>query len=162
MVDYSQEQLAERVHTHLNQYIQSADRKASIVLTGQLAFLGLGASATSNLLNGTTQLFTILSTISAAFGVLAVLLSIWVIYPSTPSPSEGFIYWGNILEFRDPEEYREALCGLNSEEAVEEVLKENYELAKVADSKYTQLRWSLRATLLMVVMAGMAGAIHII
>lgn len=96
MPDFSTAQLAERTHDHLNTYITVADQKASILLTGQFAFLGLAATASSDILKGTDWVFDLLAGMTAVLGVVAMVFSIAVIYPRTPSSGESVIYWGDI------------------------------------------------------------------
>ncbi|WP_424017343.1 Pycsar system effector family protein [Halorientalis pallida] len=162
MSDFTSSELAEGTQDHLNEYIIAADRKASILITGQFAFLGLTATALSNLSQVPTGWFRWFVIATAVFGVLAVLLAVVVIYPRTPSPSEGYIYWGNITQHSSDDDFHEAITSLDDDEAIEALNKENYSLAKVAEKKYTHLRWSLRATVAMVVFAVVAGAIFII
>jgi len=157
MSDFTSEQLAERTQNHLNEYIIAADRKASILITGQFAFLGLAATALSNLNQAPSGWFRWFSIGMAIVGVIAVFLAVIVIYPRTPSPERGFIYWGNITQYKSGEDFHDAVASLDEEEAMETLNKENYSLAKVAGKKYEYLRWSLRATVVMVLFAVAAG-----
>jgi hypothetical protein len=161
MSGFSSEQLAERTQDHLNEYIIAADRKASILITGQFAFLGLAATALSNLDQLPTGYFRLFVIATAVFGILAILLSIVVIYPRTPSPSEGYIFWGNIRQFESDSGFHEAVAALDDEEAIEALNKENYSLARVAKTKYSYIRWSLRATIAMVLLASAGGVTFI-
>lgn len=157
LTDYTPAQLSERGQEHLNRYISLADRKASALLTGQLAFLGLGASATTGLFTESGALF-VASTVAAAIcGLLGLGLSIVVIFPRTSKPSNGHLFWKDILEFENSDEFIKSFTNLKNHEAVEEVVAVNYELAKVAESKYDRLRWSLIATFGMLFFASIAG-----
>lgn len=162
MSDFSSEQLAEGTQDHLNEYIIAADRKASILITGQFAFLGLAATALSNLTQIPTGWFRWFVIATSVLGVLAVLLAIVVIYPRTPSPSEGFIYWGNITQYASDDDFHEAVTSLDDDDAIKALNKQNYSLAEVANKKYTYLRWSLRATVAMVLSATAGGITFII
>lgn len=157
MSDFTPKQLAERTQDHLNEYIIAADRKASILITGQFAFLGLAATALSNLNQTPRGWFRWFSIGMAVAGVIGVFLAIIVIYPRTPSPQQGFIYWGNITQYESGESFHEAVASLDDEGAIETLNKENYSLAKVAGKKYEYLRWSLRATVVMVLFAVTTG-----
>lgn len=157
MVDFSPEQLAERTQDHLNEYIIAADRKASILITGQFAFLGLAATALSNLNRTPSGWFRWSSIGMAVAGVVATFFAVVVIYPRTPSPEQGFIYWGNINQYKSGEDFHDAVASLDDEEAMKKLNKENYSLAKVAEKKYEYVRWSLRATVVMVLFAVAAG-----
>lgn len=157
MSDFNSEQLAERTQDHLNEYIIAADRKASILVTGQFAFLGLAANALPDFSHSPPRLFRWSVIATAFFGILAVLLAVIVIYPRTPSPEEGYIYWGNITKHKSCTAFHEAVESLNDSEAFETLNKDNYSLARVAEKKYEYLRWSLRSTVAMVLFAVAAG-----
>jgi len=150
-------ELAGRTQDHLNEYIIAADRKASILITGQFAFLGLAATAISNLERVTESWFRGFVIATAVLGILAILLAIVVIYPRTPSPSEGFIYWGNITQHGSADDFHDAVTSLNDEGKLKTLNEENYALATVAKTKYRYLRWSLRATVAMVLSAAAGG-----
>ena len=93
MSGFTSSDLADGTQDHLNECIIAADCKASILITGQFAFLGLTATALSNLSQVPTGWFRWFVIAMSVFGVLAVLLAVVAIYPRTPSPSEGYIYW---------------------------------------------------------------------
>lgn len=162
MVDLSKAELAVRTQDHLNKYIAGADQKASILLTGQFAFLGLAATAAKDIIKTTGPGFYWLSTGTAAAGIAAAFLAIVVIYPRTPSLEKGFIFWGNITAHNSAQDFQEAFNELPNSDIGDEVVTQNYMLAKVADQKYKYLRWSLRVTILMVLLASLAGAVYLI
>ena len=161
MAGLTKAELAGRTHDHLNKYIAGADQKASILLTGQFAFLGLAATAVKDIIKTTGPLFYWLSTGTAAAGIAAVFLAIVVIYPRSPSPEKGFIYWENITAYDSVQNFREAFDELPDSDIGDEVVTQNYMLAKVADQKYKYLRWSLGTTILMVILASLAGAVYL-
>lgn len=161
MTDLTKAELAGRTQDHLNKYIAAADQKASILLTGQLAFLGLTATAAKDLINTNGGSLYWLSIGTAVAGIAAAFLAIVVIYPRTPSPEKGFIFWGNITEYDSAEDFQDAFEGLSDSDIDREVVTQNYMLAKVADKKYKYLRWSLRATVLMVILAGLGGVVYV-
>ncbi len=161
MLDLTKAELAGRTQDHLNKYISGADRKASILLTGQLAFLGLAATAAKDLIKATGELFYWLSIGTAVVGITAAFLAIVVIYPRTPSPEKGFIFWGNITTYDSAKDFREAFNDLSDSDLGDKMVTQNYMLAKVAKQKYKYLRWSLRATILMVIFASLAGVVYL-
>lgn len=73
------EKFIERTQNHLNKYIALADQKASILLTDQLAFLGLIATAEYILVNSVNPIFMWLAVATGILGLSASLLSIAVI-----------------------------------------------------------------------------------
>jgi len=161
MPEFATVQLIERTHDHLNTYITAADQKASILLTGQFAFLGLAATASSDILGNTGQLFDILAGVTAVIGVVAAVLAIAVIYPRTPSPGDSVIYWGDIQRRANREEYRDAVSELDDSDSLTALVDQNYTLAEVANSKYGFLRWSLRFTLAMTGVAAITVLVYL-
>lgn len=161
MADLTKAELTGRIQDHLNKYILGADQKASILLTGQLAFLGLAATTVKDLIKTTGELFYWSSIGAGGAGIVAAFFAIVVIYPRTPSTDEGFIFWGNIVTHGSAENFREAFDNLPDSDINREVITQNYMLAKVANKKYKYLRWSLRVTLLMVILASFAGGIYL-
>lgn len=161
MSQFNPEQLAERTLSHLNTYIGAADQKASILLTAQFAFLGFSATIVNDILSGTSRCFQIAAVLGAASGLIGAAFAGSVVYPRTPKAETGFVFWEHILEFESRSEFQDAFGELDSDEALNELTKQNYSLAKVADRKYDHLRWSLLATAGMVVFAVVAVGIYL-
>lgn len=142
-------EFVQRTQDHLNHYIAAADTKASILLTGHLAFLGLYGNAIKGAFQDPTFLFLVISSFSVASGLIAGVLALLVILPRTPETPTGYILWSSILDMGE-ENYREAMKNLDSDTAFTELADENYALAKVADKKYKYLRKSLLVTFVLV------------
>lgn len=150
MSSFSADDLATETKSHLNKYIGLADQKASLLLTGQLAFLGLSTTALTEVFSIDGSLFEVLAILTIASGISGILLSIGVIYPRTPKAEKGFIFWGNIVEYDSPEAFQDGFHDLEAPERLDNLVTQNYYLADVASRKYCWLRWALRATVLMV------------
>lgn len=161
MSRFTPEQLAERTLSHLNTYIGSADQKASILLTAQFAFLGFSTTVIKDLLDTTSSEFQMAALLGGVSGVVGALLAGSVVYPRTPKAEEGFIFWEHITEFESREGFQEAFGELSNEAALDELTKQNYSLAKVADRKYRHLRWSLIATAGMLGFAVIAASVYL-
>jgi hypothetical protein len=157
----TKQEFVSSVREHLNWYIKMADQKASILLTAQLAFLGLFANALGTLFPTSSVWFQAFAVLSAVSGLFGVFLAGWVVYPRTPKPEKGFVFWENIREYDSVEAYGESLHELGDEGIVDEEINENYELAQVAKQKYSYLRWSLRSTAAMVGLAVLSGMIYL-
>lgn len=147
---------------HLNTYIKQADQKASILLTAQLAFLGLFANALKTLSISESDALLALATLSGVAGLIGVFLAGWTVYPRTPEQETGFILWDNICEYGSESDFRSAIHELDEDDIVDEVIGENYKLADVAEKKYRYLKWSLCATAGMVVFAVLAGVVFLL
>ncbi|MFC7175034.1 hypothetical protein ACFQL0_20020 [Haloplanus litoreus] len=75
-----QESFVYAVQSHLNTYIKVADQKASILLTAQLAFLGLFSNALRTLFSDTGLLFHSLATLTTVAALAGIFLAGWVVY----------------------------------------------------------------------------------
>lgn len=158
-----QESFVYAVQSHLNTYIKVADQKASILLTAQLAFLGLFTNALRTLFPDTGLLFHSLAALTAVAALAGIFLAGWVVYPRTqpPDADEGFFFWNDILDYPSATSYGDALAELEDDGIHDELTSENYTLAEIAQEKYYYLRWSLRATAAMVVLAALAGGLYL-
>lgn len=152
---------ATRVQDHLNHYIDVADRKASILLTGHLAFLGLYANLVNPVLSNPTIPEVFMIILTAISSVVAGGFSLSVVYPRTPETSQGLMLWTSITS-RSEDEYREDLKELDAGSILDELIDENHALAKVADRKYRHFKISSGATVLMVVVAVISYAVIIV
>lgn len=158
-----QESFVYAVQSHLNTYIKVADQKASILITAQLTFLGLFSNALKTLFSDTGVLFHSLAALTAAVSLAGIFLAGWVVYPRIrpPDGDEGFFFWDDILDYPSATDYGEALFELEDDGIHDELTSENYTLAEIAQEKYYYLRWSLRATAAMVILAAVAGGVYL-
>lgn len=160
MTDITPDELVTRTHDHLNQYISLADNKASILLTAQIAFLGLFANAMRQLVFESTVVWWS-TLLSAGLAVVGIFLSGWVVYPRTPKPETGLIFWENIVKYDSSTKFWNEIEDLEEGEARKELVEQNYDLAAVAHNKYKYLRWSLRVTAGMIGLAVIAGITYL-
>jgi hypothetical protein len=145
MTNSDKEEFAERTQDHLNEYIILADKKSSILLTAQLAFIGLYINIIRNGWAGANCAFKILSVITVLTGLGAIGLAGWTVYPRTPDTEEGLMLWKTIVNTGE-ENYIKKIQSINSDSIFNEILEENHKLAVVADKKYKYLRLSLILT----------------
>lgn len=172
-------ELVAMVHEFIKDYILAVDRKASILLTGLFALLGLTLNVLSPrepslFSRSTVDLAPLLAELlrspglwllglSATMGAYALVFSGWVVYPRRTPPSHGepfsgpsetgFIYWGRIVNFVDREMFVGAVGLVDDDQAFVEVAKNVYNIADIAAVKYSWLRRSMGATFLMFVLA---------
>ena len=155
--EISQKEFIRLTQDHLNSYIRLANQKASILLTAQLAFLGLMGNflkQTWAVSNSTFQ-FAFLAAVVAA--LISIFFAAATVYPNTPETSQGLILWSSITA-KGPKKYKRLLQEKERVDLYNEILDENYQLAEVADSKYSRLRRSILWTGAMVVMSVFGGA----
>lgn len=134
--------IADRTFAHLNTSIKLADQKASILLSGQLAFIGLYLNFFGATLQQDTALL-ISSLVVAVCSIAAIVCAGLVIVPRTIDTNDGLFLWESILQRDSFGEYESDVESLNDQALRSEVLKQNYHLAQVATQKYTWLRWAL-------------------
>lgn len=158
-----QESFVYAVQNHLNTYIRAADQKASILLTAQLAFLGLSLNALRTLLPNTGIGFKSLAVLGDLSGLAGIFLAAWVVYPRTqpPDTDEGFFFWDDILDHPTAVDYGKELSELGDEGIQDELMSENYALAEIAREKYYYLRWALLATAVTIVLSVTAAGISV-
>lgn len=151
-------EFAERTHDHLNRYISLADRKASLLLSAQLAFLGLFANVVRTGWQGSAFCFKLITFLVVAFGLAAAIFAGLVVYPRTPDTDDGLMFWSSILS-QPIDEYVDEVSSLDDDSALEALLRENYMLASVANSKYKNLRITLILTAITVVLTVLSIAV---
>jgi|AntDeeMinimDraft_5_1070356.scaffolds.fasta_scaffold05657_5 hypothetical protein len=131
--------------SHLNEYIKFADQKASVLLTGQLAFLGLFVNVLDGNWGGAGIEFKILAAVTIGATLLAGVFAGWVIYPQTEPSGEALLFWENI-NAESLDEYESEIKGLDEDAVLGELIEENHLLAEVASNKYWRLKISLVST----------------
>ena len=77
-------------------------------------------------------------------------------YPQIPNPQKGLIFWENIIEHDSADEFQEEVNGLDDGDVRGRLARENYHRAEVAHGKYSFLRYSLRGTAVMLLLAVVA------
>jgi hypothetical protein len=131
--------------SHLNAYIKFADQKASILLTGQLAFLGLFVNFLNQIWPGPSIEFQILSAVTIGATLVAGVFAGWVIYPQTDPSGENLLFWENI-KTKSLDDYESKIKDLDEGSALDELIEENHLLAEVVSNKYRRLKISLIST----------------
>jgi hypothetical protein len=146
----------ERTHTHLNHNIKLADQKASILLTGNIAFLALYSNFIELNWGSGSFIFKIVSVLTICVGLAGIALAGWTVYPRTPQETGSLMYWGAI-HMRSFDEYQNECQNLNEELLFDEMINENYNLALVAAKKFHHFRMALLFTGIMIILAIMSG-----
>ena len=133
-----------KIHDYLATFIQVADNKAEAIIAIDALSAGLIALIPPNIGALWKKELLLFGLLSLAPSLLFALL---VIKPRTKSRfKKGLIFWESIRKYDRFSEYRSAFFAAD---ALEDVLKHNYELAEVAEQKYQMLRrainWQLPA-----------------
>lgn len=138
-------EFAQLVYNHQNKYIDLADRKASLLLSAHIAYLGLFANMMSRVWETTTVIVKVSSVVTSVSIILVIVCATKAVYPNTPETPQGLILWESITD-NSIEEYREKVMDRSNEELEEELVDESYKLAEVASSKYPSVRNAMRFT----------------
>lgn len=136
---------ANQTLSHLNEYIKFADQKASVLLTGHLAFLGLFVNFLNENGSGAGIEFKVLAAVTIVGTLLAGMFAGWVIYPQTEPSGEALLFWENI-NAKSLDNYESDIKGLDEDAVVSELIEENHLLAEIASNKYWRLKVSLIST----------------
>lgn len=131
--------------SRLNEHIKFADRKASVLLTGHLGFLGLFVNFLNEHWAGSGIWFKSLAAITIGAILLAGVFAGWVIYPQTEPSGEALLFWENINRYSF-DSYETQIEELDEDAVLDELIEENHLLAEVASNKYRRLKFSLVAT----------------
>ena len=134
------------VRDHQNAYIRVADNKASILLSGLVAYLGISLGVIGTNLRTEGTLFLIVAAASVLSTIIAIYYAASAVYPNTPPTPQGLFMWESIVE-ESEKEYRKTIRLKSSDELLKELIDENYQLAKVNDAKYQQIQRALQATI---------------
>lgn len=143
--DLSAKEFSELVREHQNTYIKVADNKASILLSGLVAYFGLSLSVLGSNFLTQGQPFIIFASLSILSAIIGIYYAAFAVYPNTPETPQGLIMWESITS-NSIEEYREIVKSKSSEELLSELIDENYELAGVNDRKYYKVRRAIQVT----------------
>lgn len=157
MSEETEDELARRTHEHLNTNIRNMDRKASILLTSQFAFLGVFGTAVGAAWSSVDPSIRFVSVFAGLFGFLGVGHSISTIFPRE---SDGnLLYWETILQYE-----RDDYIGEIEERSEREIRKElhavNYSLSEIAQRKQNAIRCALVTTAAMVGLTVIGASVY--
>lgn len=156
----SHTEFAKITRQHLNEYIKLADQKSSILLSAQIAYIGLTGNFIQSSWRTSPDIHHVLSIVTLLSAIGAGLFAGRVVYPKTPKTKQGLILWESIAERTGPE-FRSEILAKSQGELRNELIDENHKLAKVSTEKYDNLRWSLRMTAITVLISVIWGGLVI-
>jgi hypothetical protein len=143
--ELSVKEFSQLVRDHQNIYINVADNKASILLSGLVAYFGLSLGVISSNFSTQGQPFIVFSALSMFSAVVGIYYAASAVYPSTPETPQGLIMWESITSNTN-DNYRRMIKNKSSDELLNELIDENYKLAQVNNNKYYRVRRALQAT----------------
>lgn len=136
--------LLTKATTHFNQYISQADRKASILLSGHLAYIGFFVSSDF------FKIGDLVSQLPVLLSSLTVLTAIIVVIPRMRDDNRdtsmlGNLHWGEVAEASNSQ-FVEEITSTDVETGLSSLAASNQALAKVLRRKYRWLRISMFGT----------------
>lgn len=159
-MDY--EELLQLSHEHINGYIKVADQKASILLSGQLAFLALSTNFVPSEWSNLAICVKFLVVLTVLFALGGILYSILTVTPREETQGQaGYILWKDILEHKDEDQFVENAKALTEDDVIQSLGKEVYKISKVADQKYDNLRVSIYMTGIFLFLGILAIVLHL-
>lgn len=149
-MDPSRIQLVSETTQYYNQYISLADKKAAILITGHMAFLGLFLQNNSTLTN-LLSFPSAVQIIPVIFSSISILFSAFVISPRykssfTPKTALGNLNWETVSDMEN-ESYLSNVKEDSITEGVNAMSMTNKALADVLSEKHFWLNHSLNSTL---------------
>lgn len=143
------EWLLEKAHEHVNSYIKVADRKASILLTGQLTFSGLVGNIIRRNWNSMGDWLRFSISISGIIMFLAITFALLVVFPRSQNNDEkGILFWEKVRNHNGRAGYERAIKNLDGDDMIRILSNEVHDVSSIATKKYDWLNRSLKATYL--------------
>lgn len=126
------------VNDYLNHYVTVSDAKAA-------AFLALNFVMIQFLVKDHFKMAWNFPYhwLALGFLCLSVLVASLVIFPRLPRGSKGLIFWEDIRERRNPEQYSNELTGLQANLVEREYAHQNYYVSKVLHKKMRLIQWTI-------------------
>lgn len=119
-----------KIKEYILQNIQSCDSKANAVITISTVSIALLTFLPQDI----SQLEAIIVALSSLVLLVSIILAILTFFPRTyPRYNQGIIFWGNISTYQNYEDYRQ---DFNTSNQLDEVLKQVYCIAIIANYKY--------------------------
>jgi hypothetical protein len=156
------EDLLQLSHDHINGYIKIADQKASILLSGQLAFLALSTNLVPSEWGSLPICIRVLVVSTVLFILGAISFSILTVIPREESEGRaGYIFWNDILEHNDGSQFVDNAKKLSNENVVDSLGKEVYNVSKIAERKYSNLKISIYLTTVFLILGVLAAVLYL-
>lgn len=148
------EDLLELSHNHINGYIKVADQKASILLSGQLAFLALSLNLIPSKWGNLHVTLLILICLTLLVISSSILFSILTVLPREGSDGkEGAIYWNDIRAHGNSDQFVQYVSQLDEDAVVQELGEDVYNISKIAKRKYEYLKISIILTVIFLLLS---------
>lgn len=130
------------VNDYLNHYITVADAKSAALLASN--FIILGALYDFDIEKYKICFIKPIYFICCSFSLISLLMNLYVLFPRLNSEkNKGLIFWENIQNHSDLNEYLDEYKTLKEEQKEEAYAKQNYYVSKVLKDKNSILRKSI-------------------
>lgn len=134
-------------------FTRMADTKAAAVLALQFVLLGALAAQFDELLatligGGSSFKDVALAIVATLYGIstlTAIVLAVWVYIPSTPKGGKSLIYFEDVADMNYAE-FEMAALQLQSPDIERQLLKQIYQVSRIARNKMRRVRWAFYAS----------------
>ena len=135
-------------------FTRMADTKAAAVLALQFVLLGALAAQSDELLaviiggggSFTVVALTMVTTLYGISTLTAIVLAVWVYIPSTPKGGKSLIYFEDVANMNYAE-FEMAALQLQSPDIERQLLKQIYQVSRIARDKMRRVGWAFWASL---------------
>ncbi|WP_298473186.1 Pycsar system effector family protein [uncultured Maribacter sp.] len=128
------------VNDYYNHYITVADAKAGVLIGISFVVFDFLKD-----LKHCNNLENILFYSSSILLMLTCTFSVCAVFPRNPKKKKGIVYWENVKEFKDDEEYYEKITKLDLDKIEKTYSVQNYHLSKLLSRKYYFIRVAIIA-----------------
>lgn len=126
------------VNDYFNHYIDMADAKAAGVLGVSFVILGFLKD-----INHSCKFQDFLFYGSGISLILSSIVAIWVVFPRLPKDEKGFIFWENVKQFENRNEFIEQVANLTDDQIEFEYAQQNHIVSKILSTKQYWVRTSI-------------------
>jgi hypothetical protein len=141
--------ISEQTLDRLLALVGAADQKTGLILAIDTGMLGVLAA-----LAPSAQAWTIFSAIVASIAVLTLLTSVICLamatFPRTRDPKGSLIYFGGIVTHTEAD-YVKKISSISNSEYLEDLARQCYRNAEIAQTKYTFVRTAMLSLFVSVV-----------
>ena len=135
-------------------FTRMSDTKAAAVLALQFVLLGALAAQSAELLAVITECcggckdvaLAIVATLYGISTLTAIWLAVWVYIPSTPQTGKSLIYFEDVANMNYAD-FEKAALQLQSPDIERQLLKQIYQVSRIARDKMQRVRWAFWASL---------------
>ncbi|MGJ8593071.1 MAG: Pycsar system effector family protein [Aquaticitalea sp.] len=137
---------SKNVNDYYNHYVGIADAKAAAVIA--ISFLLFDFIIGLNKTTCIEEIFFYLTSFSLIFSCLFSLIAV---YPRSPKEKKGLIFWENVRNFKNKDEYFAEIEKLEKKDIEEKYASQNYNLSNLLHRKHFYIRLAISSFIIALV-----------